>query len=183
MVLTIHFRTKVRGHTDKFAASSAGAGVDGAPALGPDAPGCVHRLIHPAGNPVRLAGVGEHAPGRLSDRCRACLRILGVAVLFLGSHRIGALASFRSFIQNASVFQVLHRLPVSLITCLIQEMIWVIFFPTFPSTAAHALLAAFRSTSKEIWPKAWPFSGGHSFSFAEPATISSSARRKLRRPA
>ena len=37
---------------------------------------------------------------------------------------------FRSFIQNANVVQMLTIvLPVSLVTCLIEQMIWVIFFP------------------------------------------------------
>ena len=40
---------------------------------------------------------------------------------------------FRPFIQKASVVQILTIVfPVSLVTCLIQEMIWVIFFPTVP---------------------------------------------------
>ncbi len=39
----------------------------------------------------------------------------------------------RLFIQKASAIQILTIVfPVSLITCLIQEMIWVIFFPTIP---------------------------------------------------
>jgi two-component sensor histidine kinase len=39
----------------------------------------------------------------------------------------------RPFIQNATVFQILTIVvPVSLVTCLIEEMIWVIFFPNFP---------------------------------------------------
>ena len=40
---------------------------------------------------------------------------------------------YRHFIQKASVVQILTIVfPVSLVTCLIQEMIWVIFFPTIP---------------------------------------------------
>ena len=40
---------------------------------------------------------------------------------------------YRPFIQKASVVQILAVVfPVSLVTCLIQEMIWVIFFPTIP---------------------------------------------------
>ena len=39
---------------------------------------------------------------------------------------------FKSFIQNASVVQMLSIvLPVSLVTCLIEDMVWVIFFPHF----------------------------------------------------
>ncbi len=40
---------------------------------------------------------------------------------------------FRPFIQQASAVQILTIVfPVSLITCFIQEMIWVIFFPNIP---------------------------------------------------
>lgn len=40
---------------------------------------------------------------------------------------------YRHLIQKASVVQILTIVfPVSLVTCLIQEMIWVIFFPTIP---------------------------------------------------
>lgn len=40
---------------------------------------------------------------------------------------------FRPFIQKASVLQVLTIVfPVSLATCMIEEMIWVIFFPHIP---------------------------------------------------
>jgi hypothetical protein len=40
---------------------------------------------------------------------------------------------FESFIQNASTLQVFTVvLPVSLLSCLIQVMIWLIFFPHFP---------------------------------------------------
>ncbi len=40
---------------------------------------------------------------------------------------------FKSFIQNANVVQILTiLLPFSLLTCLIEEMIWVIFFPNVP---------------------------------------------------
>jgi two-component sensor histidine kinase len=40
---------------------------------------------------------------------------------------------FRSFIQTASILRIATVvLPVSFITCLFQEMIWVIFFPTLP---------------------------------------------------
>ncbi|MGB8029976.1 MAG: histidine kinase [Terracidiphilus sp.] len=40
---------------------------------------------------------------------------------------------FRPFIQKASVAQILTIVfPVSLVTCWIQEMIWVIFFPNIP---------------------------------------------------
>jgi two-component system, LytTR family, sensor kinase len=40
---------------------------------------------------------------------------------------------FRSFIQNATVVQMLTiLLPFSLFTCLIEEMVWVIFFPNVP---------------------------------------------------
>jgi len=39
----------------------------------------------------------------------------------------------RAFIQKASVVQILTIVfPVSLVTCWIQEMIWVVFFPTIP---------------------------------------------------
>ncbi len=40
---------------------------------------------------------------------------------------------FRPFIQDANAFQMLAIvLPLSLATCLIEEMIWVIFFPSYP---------------------------------------------------
>jgi len=40
---------------------------------------------------------------------------------------------FRSFIQEASIMQMLAIvLPASLVTCLLQEMIWVPFFPQYP---------------------------------------------------
>lgn len=40
---------------------------------------------------------------------------------------------FRPFIQQASALQILTIVfPISLITCWIQEMIWVIFFPNIP---------------------------------------------------
>jgi two-component system LytT family sensor kinase len=40
---------------------------------------------------------------------------------------------FRSFIQTASILRIATVvLPVSFVTCLFQEMIWVIFFPTLP---------------------------------------------------
>jgi hypothetical protein len=40
---------------------------------------------------------------------------------------------FRSFIEKASGVQILTIVfPVSLVTCLIQEMIWVVFVPTIP---------------------------------------------------
>ena len=40
---------------------------------------------------------------------------------------------FRSFIQTASVLRIVTiGLPVSFVTCLLQEMIWVVFFPTIP---------------------------------------------------
>ena len=44
---------------------------------------------------------------------------------------------FRRFIQNASLFRVLAiGVPVSLLTCLVEEMIWVIFFPDYPKSHA-----------------------------------------------
>lgn len=40
---------------------------------------------------------------------------------------------FHSFIQNARVFHIFSIvLPVSIITCFVEEMIWVIFFPHLP---------------------------------------------------
>jgi two-component system, LytTR family, sensor kinase len=44
---------------------------------------------------------------------------------------------YRPFIQKASAVQILTIVfPVSLITCWIQEMIWVVFFPTIPVNMA-----------------------------------------------
>ena len=44
---------------------------------------------------------------------------------------------FKAFIQNASVIQMFTIiLPVSLVTCLIEEMIWVIFFPHYSKSHA-----------------------------------------------
>jgi two-component sensor histidine kinase len=40
---------------------------------------------------------------------------------------------FQHFIQNASILRILTIVvPVSLVTCLIEDMIWVVFFPHFP---------------------------------------------------
>ena len=51
---------------------------------------------------------------------------------------------FRPFIQDANVVQMLTIVfPLSLAICLIEQMIWVVFFPGFPiETYGDALLAA-----------------------------------------
>jgi two-component system LytT family sensor kinase len=46
---------------------------------------------------------------------------------------------FQPFIQSASIFQMVTIvLPISLIACLIEEMIWVAFFPGYPMRRAPA---------------------------------------------
>jgi two-component system, LytTR family, sensor kinase len=45
---------------------------------------------------------------------------------------------FRAFIETASVVQMLTLvLPVSLVLCLIEEIVWVVFFPQFPMNHGH----------------------------------------------
>jgi len=44
---------------------------------------------------------------------------------------------FRSFIQNASLRQVITIvLPISVVLCLLEQMLWVVFFPQFPMNMA-----------------------------------------------
>jgi two-component system LytT family sensor kinase len=53
---------------------------------------------------------------------------------------------FRPFIQNANVGQMLTIVfPISLATCLIEQMIWVVFFPSFPM----------KHTPTPYWPRVW----------------------------
>jgi len=53
---------------------------------------------------------------------------------------------FRPFIQNANAFQMLAIVfPLSLATCLIEEMIWVVFFPSYPM----------RHAGSPYWQRVW----------------------------
>jgi two-component system, LytTR family, sensor kinase len=97
---------------------------------------------------------------------------------------------FRPFIERASAVQILTIVfPVSLITCWIQEMIWVIFFPNIPVDRPpvhywQSVLANFRGDLVEsmviFWGAFFFFRGfGYYQQFREKETVAAQLEAQL----
>jgi two-component system, LytTR family, sensor kinase len=97
---------------------------------------------------------------------------------------------FRPFIQRASVIQILTIVfPVSLATCFIQEMIWVIFFPSIPVDRARmpywqSVVFNFRGDLVEsmviFWGAFFFFRGlGYYQQFREKETVAAQLQAQL----